>query len=100
MEMTATTNTRTRITTTSMTRSASSWFHAGFVLVNEPNNLPTDIEGSFILLLFNIGWCLSKFTRPKPHMTKLKYVATYNDGPRPSQQNWRTTTMATRSRTT
>ena len=57
----------------------------GFEVVAKPGSLPTDINGLFILYLFNVGWCLGKFTEYKPRANKYKFVITYNDGSRPTE---------------
>ena len=56
----------------------------GFGVVGKPESLPTDIDGLFVMLLFNVGWCLGKFTEYKPLARKYKFVITYNDGSRPT----------------
>ena len=58
---------------------------SGFKLLDHPSNLPTKIDGLFILLLFNTGWNLVKFTEYKPRATKFKYIITYTEGSRPTQ---------------
>ena len=42
----------------------------GFEGVAKPGSLPTDINGLFIMYLFNVGWCLGKFTECKPRANK------------------------------
>ena len=60
---------------------------ADFELIAKPVFLPDGeaIKGTFILMLFEQGWFLGKFSEYKPRSTKFKYVITWNDGPRPQQ---------------
>ena len=37
------------------------------------------------MYLFNVGWCLGKFTEYKPRANKYMFVITYNDGSRPTE---------------
>ena len=53
--------------------------------LEKPSELPTEIAGFFILLLFNVGWELGKFSAHKPKARKFKYEITYADGVRPTE---------------
>ena len=57
----------------------------GFQVLEKPSELPTESASLFILLLFNMGWELGKFSAHKPRARKFKYEITFADGVRPKE---------------